>query len=56
MEAKLIQALRELITHEIDIIHESDWWQQLIDEAVIDGWLSERTTRLLRLVTRDTLF
>jgi len=41
MEAKLMQALRELITHEIDIIHESDWWQQLIDEAV-DRRLAER--------------
>jgi len=34
MPDELIQALREFITHEIDIIHDSDWWKQLIDEEV----------------------
>jgi len=41
MPDELIQALREFITHEIDIIHDSDWWKQLIDEEV-DRRLAER--------------
>jgi hypothetical protein len=41
MPDELLQALREFITHEIDIIHESDWWKELIDEAV-DRRLAER--------------
>jgi len=40
-ENSLTQAVREMITHEIDIIHESDWWKEMIDEAV-DRRLAER--------------
>ena len=41
MPDELIQALREFIAHEIDIIHESDWWEQLIID-VVDRRLAER--------------
>ena len=40
-ENSLTQAVREMITHEIDIIYESDWWKEMIDEAV-DRRLAER--------------
>jgi len=34
LENSLTQVVREMICHEIDIIHESDWWKEMIDEAV----------------------
>ena len=40
-ENSLTQVVREMICHEIDIIHESEWWKEMIDEAV-DRRLAER--------------
>ena len=41
LENSLTQVVREMSCHEIDIIHESEWWKEMIDEAV-DRRLAER--------------
>ena len=41
VQETLYMAIRDMICHEIDIIHESDWWKEMIDEAV-DRRLAER--------------
>ena len=34
VQETLYMSIRDMICHEIDIIHESDWWKEMIDEAV----------------------
>lgn len=41
VQEDLLIALKIFVLYQIDIIHESDWWKELIDEAV-DRRLAER--------------
>ena len=36
LDTKLTMLLRELIQHEVNVITDSDWFQEKVDEAVED--------------------
>ena len=41
---RLLQVVRVIVTHEIDIVTESDWFEEYV-EAMVDKRIKEMTTR-----------